>query len=496
MTITKSDYLKFKECSSFFWYWKNLKDVLSPEKEDPFIDRLKSQGYEVELFARQLYPNAVLVNGKPVAASQKTKELLDQGTKEIFQAGFLVDGLFASCDVLVWNELFQGWDLIEVKSSTDKDRKKKEHILDAAFQRIITQKAGLKVVNVYLVELNKEYYKDGEIDPNAIFNMTEITTECMELEAEILADIQEAKQLLTKAEPTECSCRYKGRSKHCRAFKHLYPNVPSYSVYDLRAIGRSTKKLEALVDAGTIKLQDIPDDFKLSKTHALQKRVFITKEEIFDKKTILDKFDLLKYPLYFLDYETLACGIPKFENTFPYQQTVFQYSLHILHKDGRMEHKEYIHQDQTTPVHIIPQKLREDIGDSGNVVVWNKTFEAKCNSDLALVNPDLAGFLIGINDRIFDLMKIFQSMEYLVDDFKGKYSIKNILPVMCPDLSYADLEVSNGAEAVVEYENLIFGNIAPDVKESKFDALLAYCKLDTWAMVRIFQELERMISDT
>jgi len=164
LTISKSDFLKYKECSSFFWFWKNKPDVLTEEKIDPFIERLKIQGYEVELFARGLYPEASLVSGTIKESAVMTQGLIGNGSKAIFQASFLADDLFASCDVLVWNELFQGWDIIEIKSSTDKNKKKKEHIIDTAFQRVVAQRAGIKVVNVYLLELNRDYYKNGEID--------------------------------------------------------------------------------------------------------------------------------------------------------------------------------------------------------------------------------------------------------------------------------------------------------------------------------------------
>lgn len=493
--ISKSDYLKFIQCSSFYWYWKNDQSVLSKEKENPFNDRLKSQGYEVELFTRNLYPSASLVTGKLKDASDLTSKLIKENIKELFQASFLVEGLFSSCDILIWNDMYDGWDIIEVKSSTDKEKKSKEHILDAAFQRIVVQKSGLKVVNVYLLELNKNYYKNGDINPNDILTQSEITTECIELEQGIITGIKEAKGLLSKSNPLDCPCKYKGRSNHCRIFNHLYPNIPTYSIYDLRGIGQSKEVLIDLVENKYFSLGSIPDGFELSIKHENQKWVSDTKNIIFDQNVISDRLSKLEYPLYFLDYETLACGIPKFDNTYPYQQTVFQYSLHILSEDGEMDHKEYIHKETSTPVHIVAQKLRQDIGDEGNVVVWNKGFEGKCNSDLALVNPALANFLFGLNKRIFDLMEVFLRMEYLHDDFKGSYSIKNVLPVMCPELSYDELKVSNGAEAVVEYESLIFGNVPEESKEEKFQSLLEYCKLDTWAMVRIFQELEKMIQN-
>ena len=182
-------------------------------------------------------------------------------------------------------------------------------------------------------------------------------------------------------------------------------------------------------------------------------------------------------------------AIPEYDGTFPYQQTVIQYSLHILQKDGKIEHKEYIHREKTSPLEIIASKLREDIGDVGAVIVWNKGFEAKCNKDLAAANPQYADFLIGVNARIYDLMEVVKKQKYLHKDFKGKYSIKTVLPVMCPELDYSTLAVSNGTQAVMEYENLVFGNYPPEQKDQAFQNLLDYCKLDTWAMVRIYEEL-------
>lgn len=491
--LTKSDYIKYGECPSFLWFWKNKPEVLSEERLDPFTERLKEQGYDVELFARNLYPDGALITGRLEEATKQTKELIQSDTQVIYQASFLHEDVFASCDILVWNELFQGWDMIEVKSSTDKMKKKKEHLLDAAFQRVVAQRSGLTIVNVYLLELNKEFYKNGDINPNDLFNETEVTTECIDLEARIITEIDDALGLLNGIEPTSCSCRYKGRSRHCRAFDYLYPDTPQYSIYDLRAIGNSKKKLGVLVDQGVLRIEDIPHHFDLNATHQKQKQVRESGEVILDKDAISSKFDQLEYPLYFLDYETLALGIPKFEETYPYQQTVFQYSLHIMYENGDIEHKEFIHDSTETPVHIVADRLRGDIGDVGHVIVWNKTFEAKCNADLAAVNPNLEHFLLGLNNRIFDLMEIIKKMEYVVDAFRGKYSIKNVLPVMCPELNYETLEVSNGTQAVVEYEKVIFSYMEDSERSEKLSNLLAYCKMDTWAMVRIFQELQKLV---
>jgi hypothetical protein len=238
----------------------------------------------------------------------------------------------------------------------------------------------------------------------------------------------------------------------------------------------------------------VPEDHDLLPKHKNQRWVHVNNDVIFDKAKIITAFESLVYPLYFLDYETLPSAIPKFKGTYPYQQVVVQYSLHILNIDGKIEHREFLHCDNITPIPIVSQRLREDIGDEGSIVIWNRSFEGKCHKDLAKANPDLESFLLGLNDRIFDLMVLFKKQYYLHDDFRGKSSIKDVLPVMCPELSYADLEISNGSLACLRYEEAIFGDLTDNEKKVIFSELLKYCKLDTWAMVRIFQELEKLIN--
>jgi len=495
--ISKSDFLKFYECKSYFWFYKNRKEVLSEKQLDPFAERLIEQGQRVESKARELFPEGIMVHTYQEEAVADTKSLIEEGAKTIFQASFLYDGLFIMSDVLVWNEMYNGWDLIEVKSSSTADggKKKEHHLIDTTFQKIVLDATGHKVVNVYLIELNKEFIKNGYIDLNDLFIQTEITTEILDLEKVILADIQHAKNNLQAVQPTSCECRYNGRSRHCAAFNYLYPDTPDYSVYDFTAIGNSKKKLATLVDEGVIDINDVTEEHDLTEKHRNQWRVHIYDEVILDKDLLQKEFDALEFPIYFLDYETLPLAIPEYDGTYPYQQTVIQYSLHILQKDGNIEHKEYIHRDKTSPQKVIAEKLREDIGDVGSVIVWNKGFEAKCNKDLAAINPELSNFLLDVNGRIYDLMEVVRNHKYLHKDFKGKYSIKTVLPVMCPELDYSELEVSNGSQAVTVYENLIFGNHTPEQKEQAFKDLLEYCKLDTWAMVRIYEELNKLIND-
>jgi len=203
----------------------------------------------------------------------------------------------------------------------------------------------------------------------------------------------------------------------------------------------------------------------------------------------------LEYPLYFLDYETYPAAIPVFDGCFPYQQVTFQYSLHIQKEPGGpLIHKEYLHTEATSPLRSIAASLRKDIGDSGSVIVWNQSFEGGRNNELANALPEMEDFLFGLNVRFFDLMKIFSNQFYVHKAFKGKTSIKKVLPVLCPELSYDGLGIRDGGAACNAWKMMIFDDISPDQKQLVAQDLLAYCKLDTYAMVAILSVLQKTVS--
>ena len=157
----------------------------------------------------------------------------------------------------------------------------------------------------------------------------------------------------------------------------------------------------------------------------------------YDIEAIESRLAELEYPLYFLDYETYPAAIPVFDGCYPFQQVPFQYSLHVQ-KDSSapIEHKEFLHIDDSNPIMNLTHQLRKDMGNIGSVIVWNKSFEGKCNSDMAEQVPELSDFLLGINTRFFDLEEVFKKQMYVDKGFLGRTSIKNVLPILVPNLTY------------------------------------------------------------
>ena len=496
MQLNKSDFLKYKECSSFAWFIKNKPKILTDQEIDPFAQSLIDQGAEVEDWAYKLYPDGVHVKAYHEKAVDTTKGLIDEGKHTIFQATFTDGNLYAMIDILQWNDLYEAWDIIEVKSSSDTKWKKSgkidtEHLDDTGFQRILLQNLGMRVANVYLMLLNSEYIKEGPIDVDSLFSTIEVTNQLILLEEGHNTEIADALRTINSPlEPSSCSCEYKARNKHCGAFEYLYPKTPDYAVYDLSRIGSSKKLLAEMVDANILAIEDIKDVSKFKGMKLWQWQTHTDNEEIIIQDKIQKELDSLDYPLYFLDYETLPSAVPKYDGTWPHQQVVFQYSLHIIEHEGApIKHKEYLHTSTEPPMESLAQNLRNDIGDRGSVIVWYKPFEVPRTKELAESVQEHKDFLLALADRIYDLMDICSKGYYHHKDFRGSVSIKAVLPVMCPELSYNNIKVQNGTQALNTYRDLIFSDKHKGLEKQVVKDLLEYCKLDTWAMVRIWKEM-------
>ena len=484
MNLTKSDFLKYQVCPSYLWLWKFKKEVV-PQDEAAEIERRLEQGNEVEAYARELFPGGALVKEFGQAAQTKTKKLVEDNVKIIFQATVVTpSGLLAMADAIEFDEDCKNWTLYEVKSTNSV---KKEHIYDVAFQKAAFQEAGYNIGRTGVVHTNKEYVRHGEVKPVEMLVKEDISEKVDEALPTIKQQISDALKVLDqKDEPTSCSCRLKARSGHCPTFKYLNPDIPEYSVFNIsRLRGR---KLEELVDNDVLEVADVPEDMKLSTNQANQVNTAKTNKPMIDKDQIKNILGDLEFPLYFLDYETISTAIPLFNNTIPFQQVPFQYSLHILREpDGELEHCEYLSED-TNDGNILNliKSLHEAIDGVGSVIVWNQSFEVKRNEEMAVLHPEYKDFLHDLNGRVFDLMEIFSKQHYVHPDFMGSSSVKAVLPVLVPDLSYKELYIQNGALASAKWYEAVMSEMSDEERQHIFDSLIKYCKLDTLAMVKIY----------
>ena len=455
------------------------------------------QGNEVESCARNLFPGGIEVRSRGEEAVAETLRLMASKTPTIFQATFIADGFLVRNDMLKYDPLEEKWDLFEVKgtNSMKLDNKDHDHITDAAFQVSVMRRAGVPLGQVYLVHLNKEYVLAGELDIEALFTFENITATVEEKLESLEAQMVVAREFLDREDepPGGCECVYKSRRNHCASFAYSNPGVPDYSVHDISRIHKT--KLAKFVDQKIFSLEDIPEaeDSGLSPKQVNQVLAHQRGRPVVDLDIIAEKLGALSYPLYFFDYEAYAPAIPVFSGYHPYMFIPFQFSLHILREPtGELEHIEFLHEDFSDPSELVTQVLREHVV-GGTVVVWYQSFEKQVNQNIGIRLPQHKEFYEQFNATIFDLYTIFFDQHYIHPGFKGSASIKKVLPVVAPELSYANLVIHEGGQASNEWWRMVGPTTLPAEKKEIAQNLKVYCGQDTYAMYVIWKHLRGLL---
>jgi len=410
----------WRECPKNAWLKVHKPDIYYASEPTEFEKSIIDNGIEVEEVARGRFPAGILITGGSEEIRQATERLLAARTPTLFQPIFERDGFLAVVDVMDLNSGTGGYNICEIKSST---KPKEEHLYDVAFQTSLVRRCGLKIDRVVLFHLNPGYVRSGELDLASLFATTDMTAKVDEIAGTVACEIEEARTyLLNDVEPSgPCSCIYKGRSQHCSTFRYSNPHVPDYSVHDISRIGNSPKKLKEMIDGGVFTLENIPTHIKLSDIQQAQIRAYNSGETLIKREAITGELKKLKFPLYFVDYETYPSAMPLFEQHAPHHHVPFQYSLHIARSlDEEPIHKEFLHTVLEDPSELFVRSLQKNIGSTGNIIVWNKSFESGINEALARRLPNAHGFIASLNDRIYDLKEIFFNQYYVHKYLWGK----------------------------------------------------------------------------
>jgi len=494
VVLSKTNYILYRECPKNAWFKIHKPEIYFESKLSEFEQAIIGNGNEVDVLARQLFPDGELIKGRDEEAQKNTFDLLKKKRQVLFQPIFEKDNFFVALDILELNNDSGGYIIYEVKGSNSIDEK--VHFHDLAFQVNVLRSLGLKIEKINLIHLNSEYVRSGQLDIQQLFKVDDVTKEVESVCEGVSSEMKEAlKYLSQEVEPMgSCCCIYKGRSRHCSTFAFANPQVPEYGVHDIARIGSSKAKLVELVDGNIFELGEIPEHIKLSDIQKNQVEAHTLNKKIINKAAIAAELASLTFPLYFLDYETFPCAIPRFEGFSPYQQIPFQFSLHTVEAPGKEPlHEEFLHIDPTDPSTSLVESLREHIGSRGSILAWNKRFEGKINEELAIREPQYKVFLDDVNTRLYDLMEIFSKQNYVHKDFRGSTSIKYILPVLVPALSYADFEIKEGGEAAQSWNKIVTNLVTEDEKRVISANLKKYCGQDTYAMYAIWLYLQTVI---
>ena len=508
--LSKSRYTTFCQCSKALWL-----RVYHPElqPEDPNLQARFDAGNKVGDLAMELFGPYVEVTTHTAerkldltAMIEKTKQEMERGTEVICEASFSHEGSYCAVDIL--RREGSGWAIYEVKSSSSHSgdevllpNKFDKYAVDIAFQRWVLEQCGIKVTGCYLVTINGDYERLGDIDIHQLFRIINLKEKVDNEYPLVPARVQLAMQTLEQEQEPElaigphCVDPYEcGFWKYCAAQQGLIQDDGEPTVFDLYWM-KANKKWDYF-NAGKITYEDVRDE-PLSDIQQLQVKCTLNDTEYIDSDGIRNFLDRLSYPLYFLDFETFQPIIPPFDHIKPYQQVTFQYSLHIIeHKGGELIHKEFLApSDGTDPRRALAERLCQDIPMNVCTLAYNKAFECTRINELANLYPDLAMHLHNIGDHIVDLITPFRAGHYYVPAMGGSFSIKSVLPALFPDdptLNYHNLDerVQNGGDAMTVFPQIQY--MDPDEATATREALLRYCELDTLAMVKVWERLKEM----
>lgn len=448
--LSKTTFMYGCQCPKRLWLNKFMPTV--KDEPDEAQTAIFQGGTNVGLLAQQRFPNGVDASPETYFEYQKsvvkTAELIEAGETIIYEAAFQFNGVLCAIDILVKEN--NKWYAYEVKSSTSA---KDVYVQDAALQYFVITNAGIDLEDIFILHLNKEYVRYGDLDLNELFTATSILEKVKGLYQFIKTKIQECKSTLqNKSEPII------EMGKQC--------NTP----YSCDFMGYCSKNI---VEA---------DDDEIDDNEA-----YIYKKEL--KACIRN----LEYPLYFLDFETWMAAVPEQDGHWSYRQIPFQFSLHIQKEpNAEVEHFEYLAKNTESSLEDFANALLKNIGDEGSVVVYNQTFENMILNHLKDDIEDAKEAIENIQSRFFDLMYPFRKQYYYTPKMHGSYSIKYVLPALVPEFSYSNLKINNGGDASAAFYNLKNETDEQVIAETKI-ALLEYCKLDTLAMVKILEKIKQVI---
>jgi CRISPR/Cas system-associated exonuclease Cas4 (RecB family) len=489
LALSKSKLLAYRQCHKRLWLEMRRPEL---QNDSEGTEETFRTGHQLGDLARRLFdPNnrGILIdlkrNGLEGAFAETTAALRQQ--VPIFEAGFCAGGASTFADIMlpVRRAGKLAWRMLEVKSSTSV---KDYHRDDIAVQAFVANAAGVRLHSASVVHIDGTFVYKGTANYDGLLAESDLTDEVVKRRAEVKTWIAEAQSIVDdNTEPSvrtgrHCSIPFEcGFQAYCKG-REPQPKYPTSLLPRVQ-----TKALKAFLGGQPgIDLAEIPDDL-LNERQQRVKSCTLSNGLYFDAAGAASDLAAHKLPAYFLDFETIQFAIPIWKGTRPYQQIPFQFSVHILAKGKPMEHRAFLDLSGDDPSRPFAEALVQHCGSRGPVFVYNAGFETARIKELAKRFPNLRMPLLSINQRVIDLLTVAEERYYHPSQ-EGSWSIKQVLPTIAPDLHYNALDgVQDGGMAMEAYREALVASTLPTRKHKIQEQLLAYCKLDTYAMVRIWQ---------
>jgi hypothetical protein len=495
-TISKYPFIKGTQCTKavYLHYHK-------PELKTPYTPEEKmrlGKGKRIGQLARNLFPGGIDVSegeklfGKALVA--ETQRILQSDTQVLYEPGFLSSNgeLFFAGDILVRSE--KRIRMIEVKSKTHLSTP--EHIYDVGIQwRVLMDNGFPKHTEIFLAYINPNYVRNGNLDTNDLFTLEDVTSRAKAVQPLINRYLYQYNRVLEKKYAPQTEVGEKCFKPYPCPFKsHCFEGLPQTTVFDIGKIKK--KKAEQLMAKGIVDVNQLPRNTKLNDAQWIEVDASIKKEASINEPAIKQFLNSLELdgPLFFMDFETMMPAVPIYEGTTPYSQICFQYCVvYRKNRKSRPERMDFVAEPGSDPRREFIRNLIEDTAEPGNIIVYNKSFEITRLKELAVLYPEYAEEIDERISRIKDPMYPFEKKHYYHHHFKGKYSIKVVLPILVPGMSYDNLEIKNGDMAMNAYENI--ETLSTRDQSDTIKSLKEYCYMDVLSMVMIIEALERIVSN-
>lgn len=485
--ISKSRYLQGIQCPKLLWHDCNAPTLIP--QPDAQQQAMFEQGREVGNLAKKLFPDGIEV-GHGIADMEQAVLRTEQALElrhPLFEATFASERAFARPDIL--NPAGSDrWDVYEVKSSTSL---KDIYLHDLALQVRVLRDSGIDLRRYFLVYINREFIRHGEIDPQGLFIRDDVTDRVDALLPTVEDNLERMHDIMRLDESPAVQI-----GKHCNSpfgcplQDGCWSHLPDHHVLTLPRIGAKGFKL---LDQGISGIRHIPDSFKLTPTQKIQRQVVTSGLPHIDATAIATFLKRLRFPLSYVDFESFSTAIPMFDGASPFEQIPFQFSLHTQHTpDSGPEHRMFLADGSGDPRREFMERLRWAMNDEGSVVVFNAAFEKGVLTRCAELFPEHKSWVESVKRRMVDLLAPFRAFHYYHPAQLGSASIKSVMPVLT-GRGYDGLEIAEGATASLEFMRVHFSNVPVAERQRVREQLEVYCARDTQGMVWIVDELRKLV---
>ncbi len=473
--ISKTKFLRGLQCHKLLWL--DINEPNSPELKTDTYEQLR--GREVGDHARSYFPGGILIQGETKTERvQNTLDAISHGASILFEAAFDYQGSYCQVDVL--HKDGEDFVITEAKSALSI---KDENIIDSAFQLYVVRQF-IPVCRVELMFLNKECQYPNLTNLFSIEDITDQLTNWLDSTPNYL-DIFH--KMLSEPMPDikpgdQCEKPYQ-----CPFYDRCNPKISTSHISNLYRIRKD--KVNKLIKEGYSSIEDLPLIHLSSDINKRQAKS-IKENKLFIEPSLKDLIQSLAEPIAFFDLEAITPPVPKWNGTSPYQKIPVQFSCHTL-ENGNLSHSEWLLDSKRDPRKEILDKIINVLKNSKTIMFYYAPFELSVLKDLFDFNIEHSIEFNSIKNKVIDLLQVIQNHIYH-PDFEGSFSIKKVLPVLVPELSYKDLEIKDGLQATIQLEKYLFDKISKEEKNKIRSNALEYNKLDTLAMVKLFLKLKEL----